>query len=246
MLESKLSLSMSHPYDSFMTNPCISSFGKLAAVFLSLLISLPGLAGSPRHSDILLDIVTHCVDTRSANYCQQCRAPTFASVCTAEKTCQQTTDVWAMNEEFVAIRDIKMCGCPADFVHGLVLPRQVITGVEDPRRPQAIWDYAWQVGLTRMEPSSIALVINPQNFRSQNQMHIHVLRFKPQASQALSQLQTVEITDLNDVWRAATALAKAQSLPDYGVLVRLAPSGGFWVVVTPYSPGRLFTHYVCD
>jgi CDP-diacylglycerol pyrophosphatase len=127
-----------------------------------------------------------------------------------------------------------------------VLPRQVITGVEDPRRPQAIWDYAWQVGLTRMEPSSIALVINPQNFRSQNQMHIHVLRFKPQASQALSQLQTAQITELSDVWRAATALAKAQSLPDYGVLVRLAPTGGFWVAVTPYSPGRSFTHYVCD
>ena len=151
-----------------------------------------------------------------------------------------------MNQDFVAIRDIKMCGCPAEFIHGLVLPRQIITGVEDPRRPQAIWDYAWQIAETRMQASSIALVINPQNFRSQNQMHIHLLGLNPQASLSLSQLQAVEITDLKDVWRVAEESAKAQSMQDYGVLVSLAATGRFKVVVTSQSPEKLFTLYACQ
>lgn len=105
---------------------------QFVALICFAFFSLSAQAASTLYSDILLDIVQHCVDTSAANYCQQCRAPTLSSVCSTEKTCQKTTDVWAMNDEFVAIRDIKMCGCPADFVHGLVLPRKVVTGVEDP------------------------------------------------------------------------------------------------------------------
>ena len=219
---------------------------KWLSVLLSVFFCFPRLGLSMGNSDILRDIVQHCVDTGSANYCQQCRAPTLDSVCPTEKSCQKTTEVWAMNQDFVAIRDIKMCGCPAEFVHGLVLPRQIITGVEDPRRPQAIWDYAWQVAITRMQPPSIALVINPQNFRSQNQMHIHLLRLNPQANLSLSPLQAVEITDLKDVWRVADQSAKAQALQDYGVLVRLDATGRFKVVVTPESPEKLFTQYACQ
>ncbi len=233
--------SLSHQYDLFMTTT-----RQFVALLCCALFGLSSQAASTLYSDILLDIVQHCVDTSAAHYCQQCRAPTLSSVCSTEKTCQKTTDVWAMNAEFVAIRDIKMCGCPTDFVHGLVLPREVVTGVEDPRRPLAIWAYAWQVGLTRLDAASLVLVINPQQFRSQNQMHIHVLRFKPHAQQALSAFRHLEVSDLNDVWQAASKLALAQSFPDYGVLVSLAASGRYQVVVTPDSPEKLFTQYVCD
>jgi hypothetical protein len=47
------------------------------------------------------------------------------------------------------------------------------------------------------------------------------------------------------IWQIAAALAKQQNLPDYGVLVTKAESGGFRVVVTAISPGPLFTQYVC-
>lgn len=77
-------------------------------------------------------------------------------------------------------------------------------------------------------------------------MHIHVLQLQPQAPQALSALKHVDISDLNDVWQAASELAQAQSFPDYGVLVSLAASGRYQVVVTPVSPEKLFTQYVCD
>ena len=51
------------------------------------------------------------------------------------------TQIWALTEEYVAIRDLKMCPCGADFVHGLALPRFTVMGVEDPQRPNAIWRF---------------------------------------------------------------------------------------------------------
>ena len=47
------------------------------------------------------------------------------------------------------VRDRKMCGCPADFVHGLTIPLRRVTGVEDPRLPDDIWAFAWKAGLGR-------------------------------------------------------------------------------------------------
>ena len=93
---------------------------------------------SATNSDILLDIVQQCIQTDRPGYCEQCRAPQRQAVCTGKTSCQASTEVWAENSEFVAIRDIKMCGCPTDFVHGLVLPKATITGVEDDRRPAVL------------------------------------------------------------------------------------------------------------
>ena len=213
----------------------------LACIFL---FPLGGLYAMP-NSDILLDIVRHCVDPKLENYCTRCRAPIAEVACTPETSCRKTTEVWSSNTEYVAIRDIKMCGCPASFVHGLVMPLQVITGVEDPLRPEGIWQYAWDEATLRMEAEAIALVVNPQNFRSQNQLHIHLVRLKPQARAEFKSMATGTSSNLLNVWKIAAELAKKQNLPDYGVLVSTEESGGFKVVVTTVSPGHLFTQYVC-
>lgn len=213
----------------------------LACIFL---FPLGGLYAMP-NSDILLDIVRHCVDPKLENYCTRCRAPIAEVACTPETSCKKTTEVWSSNTEYVAIRDIKMCGCPASFVHGLVMPLQVITGVEDPLRPEGIWQYAWDEATLRMEAEAIALVVNPQNFRSQNQLHVHLVRLKPQARAEFKSMATGTSSNLLNVWKIAAELAKQQNLPDYGVLVSTEESGGFKVVVTTVSPGYLFTQYVC-
>lgn len=220
--------------------------GQQLLLLICTTLSLCGNANATKYSDILLDIVQNCITQDSANYCQKCRAPIAESVCESEKTCRKTTQVWSSSEKFVAIRDIKMCGCPADFVHGLVLPKQIITGVEDPLRPDAIWPYAWEIATTRIETESIALVINPKNFRSQNQMHIHLLRLKPQARTALAKLSNHPVEDLNQVWKVASQSAKEQQLDDYGVIVFRSTSGAFNVVVTANSPEGVFTQYACD
>jgi CDP-diacylglycerol pyrophosphatase len=213
----------------------------LACIFL---FPLGGLYAMP-NSDILLDIVRHCVDPKLENYCTRCRAPIAEVACTPETSCKKTTEVWSSNTEYVAIRDIKMCGCPASFVHGLVMPLQVITGVEDPLRPEGIWQYAWDEATLRMEAEAIALVVNPQKFRSQNQLHVHLVRLKPQARAEFKSMATGTSSNLLNVWKIAAELAKQQNLPDYGVLVSTEESGGFKVVVTTVSPGHLFTQYVC-
>ena len=215
-------------------------------LFLGCLLLFPwgGLYAMP-NSDILLDIVKHCVDPKLENYCTRCRAPIAEVACTPETSCKKTTEVWSSNTEYVAIRDIKMCGCPASFVHGLVMPLQVITGVEDPLRPEGIWQYAWDEATLRMEAEAIALVVNPQNFRSQNQLHVHLVRLKPQARAEFKSMATGTSPNLLNVWKIAAELAKQQNLPDYGVLVSTEESGGFKVVVTTVSPGHLFTQYVC-
>ena len=213
----------------------------LACIFL---FPLGGLYAMP-NSDILLDIVRHCVDPKLENYCTRCRAPIAEVACTPETSCKKTTEVWSSNTEYVAIRDIKMCGCPASFVHGLVMPLQVITGVEDPLRPEGIWQYAWDEATLRMEAEAIALVVNPQKFRSQNQLHVHLVRLKPQARAEFKSMATGTSSNLLSVWKIAAELAKQQNLPDYGVLVSTEESGGFKVVVTTVSPGHLFTQYVC-
>jgi len=45
-------------------------------LFLSCILLIPwgGLYAMP-NSDILLDIVKHCVDPKLENYCARCRAP---------------------------------------------------------------------------------------------------------------------------------------------------------------------------
>ena len=197
-------------------------------------------------SDILLDIVTHCVDPALADYCTECRVPRNDSACGAARACTQSTEVWALNERFTAMRDIKMCGCPANFVHGLALPRTPVRGVEDPLRPEGIWAFAWDVAVQRIAPEQLALVVNPQRHRSQNQLHVHLLRLAADARQNMIAEAPVAVADLSAIWATAARAAAAKGLDDYGVLVRQRSEGGFWVVVTSFSPEAAYTQWRCE
>jgi CDP-diacylglycerol pyrophosphatase len=219
-------------------------YGKLLLAFGIAFVPLShSLAAA--FSDTLLHIVQHCVDTSAPNYCQACKAPRASAQCTPEASCRKSTEVWAMDNDFVALRDIKMCGCPREFVHGLALPLQVVTGVEDPLRPDTIWAFAWAQASQRLPTSEIALVVNPKNQRSQNQLHVHMLRLKPQAHAALKTWPHTTVQQLRDVWTVATSLAQQQSYSDYGVLVTPVDADTFQVVVSPNNPEHLFTEYVC-
>ena len=197
-------------------------------------------------SNILLDIVTHCVNTASANYCSACRVPRSDAQCGAPQECQKNTEVWALSDHYTVIRDIKMCGCPGSFVHGLALPIYPVTGVEDPKRPEGIWQFAWDAGVRRIAPETLALVVNPRLRRSQNQLHVHIVRLAPEASQRLDQENPSYVRTLDDIWATAARDAAAKGLDDYGVLVKQGPVGGFWVAVTSYSPESAFTQWRCD
>ena len=138
-----------------------------------------------------------------------------------------------------------MCGCPPDFVHGLALPLDPIRGVEDPRRPAGIWQFAWDAARQRMDAAAIALVVNPARYRSQDQLHVHLLRLRPGAGQALRDNLAGHVKDLADVWPVAARAAAARGLDDYGVLVAQEPGDMFQVVVTAASPEAAFTEWQC-
>jgi len=218
----------------------------LLGVALLLASALQRSALAIERSDILLDIVSHCVDPAPANYCSLCRAPRDDAGCGAALECRKSTEVWALNDRYTALRDVKMCGCPAGFVHGLALPIHPVRGVEDPQRPDGIWQFAWDVAVTRIEPESIALVVNPQLQRSQNQLHVHLLRLSPGARGQLEKEKTAYVSDLNQVWATAARSAAANGLVDYGVLVVQRPQTDYMVVVTADSPEAAFTQWRCD
>ena len=197
-------------------------------------------------SDILLNIVTQCVDPQSARYCSQCVSPRLDAQCGTPNTCQKTTDVWAMNEQYAAIRDYKMCGCPVGFVHGLAMPRNKVTGVEDPNRPEGIWQFAWDVALERIETTDIALAVNPQLQRSQNQLHVHIVRLDKNARVNFLKYSPVYIENLNQVWSTAARAAAERNLSDYGVLVAQSAPEQFIVIVSANSPEAAFTTWHCN
>lgn len=198
----------------------------------------PASAGNP---NALWEIVDRCMDPQAADYCTSCPSPLVGTRCATDRGCRETTEVWAETPEFVAIRDLKMCGCPDDFVHGLAIPRGRISGVEDPHRPEGIWPFAWSQALRRIpDESSIALVVNPAGTRSQDQLHVHLLRLRDDARAAFAAATTVHVPELSTVWSAAARLAETNHLPDYGVLVASDPAGGFLIVVDDGSPERLF------
>ena len=195
--------------------------------------------------DVLLEIVTNCVDASPADYCSRCRWPRQGSVCGQPDECRKTTDVWNLTAGFVVIRDVKMCGCPAGFVHGLALPRDRVTGVEDPRRPAGIWQFAWESALARIEPAAIALVVNPAGRRSQDQLHLHLLRLRPGVEAEMRRDLVGTVRDLADVWTVAARGAAARGLGDYGVLVTRPAGDEFLVIVTAGSPETAYTDWQC-
>ena len=213
-------------------------------LLISCLLYVDFSLANPK-SDILLEIVQNCLNTKAENYCQQCRSPQLSANCSSQPTCTASIDVWSETSDFVAMRDIKMCGCPADFVHGLVLPKSVVTGVEDDRRPDGIWQFAWDVALQRIPVQEIALAVNPKFKRSQNQLHIHLVRLQPGVNSRLETSWIGRVDNLSQVWRFASDVAQSRHISDYGVLVAQSAEGGFRVALSTDSPEWQFTKARC-
>ena len=213
----------------------------LLAILILLGVSSAGSADAAGSRNVLWEIIGNCLNPGVADYCATCRAPRVDTPCGAGKRCQDTTEVWAENDAYVALRDRKMCDCPKDFVHGLVLPRARVTGVEDPRRPDGIWSFAWAVACDRIgDDSSTALVVNPAGMRDQDQLHVHIVRLQKDARQRFNAARVACVRKLDEVWGAASRTALAAGLTDYGVLVTRRPEGGFTVLVDKVSPERSY------
>jgi CDP-diacylglycerol pyrophosphatase len=126
------------------------------------------------------------------------------------------------------------------------MPRKVVTGVEDPNREEDIWQFAWDVGIERIEAESLALVVNPPSQRTQNQLHVHMLKLDQNARTRFDQYSTTYVDNLQSVWFVAENLAKTKGMNDYGVLVAKALDGKYLVLVSLYSPEAAFTIWKCN
>jgi len=218
----------------------------LFGLIATIAVSSQAIALNVAKSDILLHIVSQCVDPTTVNYCSNCMLPRVDAKCSAISECKKTNEVWALSTRYAAIRDIKMCGCPAEFIHGLAMPRAVITGVEDLNREEGIWQFAWDVGIERIEADSLALVVNPKSQRTQNQLHVHILRLNQNARTIFEQYTPIYTDNLESVWLVADKIAKTKDLDDYGVLVAKTLEGKYLVLVSPNSPEAAFTVWSCN
>ncbi|HEY6872075.1 MAG TPA: CDP-diacylglycerol diphosphatase [Geobacteraceae bacterium] len=190
--------------------------------------------------------IATCLDPGVADYCGRCATPLVETTCGQGRGCGETTEVWAETREYVAIRDSKMCGCPGEFVHGLAIPRTQVTGVEDPGRPDGIWQFAWNAGRQRIgDETDLALAVNPRRLRSQDQLHVHIVRLLPGARARLAGLAVARVPSLGEVWHAAARSAASAGMKEYGVLVARDPEGGFLVRVEEGSPEKMYTRYRC-
>jgi CDP-diacylglycerol pyrophosphatase len=212
----------------------------LLAALCILSGTAPAYAAGSR--DILWNILNTCLDPTVPNYCSSCRSPVLDAPCALGKTCKETTEVWVLTPEYVALRDRKMCDCPGEFVHGLVMPLKKVTGVEDPRKPDGIWNFAWAIACSRLEDEmERALAVNPPGNRDQDQLHVHVVRLQKDARKRFDPERLCRIADLDQVWSTADRLAKANGLADYGVLVAAHPEGGYLVLVDRASTEKSYT-----
>jgi len=215
------------------------------AYICTLLLVYSDATLASKKSDILLEIVQNCLNVKTTNYCQLCRAPQLSANCLGTSSCSSSIEVWAENDDFVAIRDIKMCGCPSDFVHGLVLPKSVVTGIEDDLRSDEIWQFAWNVAEKRIPIQEIALAVNPKSKRSQNQLHVQLVRLKPNLNPKLESSWAGTTENLSQIWSLASQIAKAKQMTEYGVLVAQLPQGGYRLALTSDSPEWEFTQAIC-
>ncbi len=230
-----------------MTRFCIRALAAVVLFFAGTLTALAAGEGSPR--DRLWRIVTSCLGPGDAEYCQRCDSPRVDTACAHRRRCEDTTEVWGETHEYVAIRDIKMCSCPAGFVHGLALPRARVKGIEASPLPHGIWAFAWTVAQGKIaDESTIALVVNSARRRSQDQLHVHLVRLNEGARQNFVG-RMASVLRLDDVWRAASQLAANQPpLKDYGVLVASNLNSGFEVLVegNDKSLERTYTQRTCE
>jgi CDP-diacylglycerol pyrophosphatase len=222
-----------------------------AIVLLVVVASAASAADAARSRDrnMLWKIVSDCLGQEDADYCQRCISPRAGSACTEKQRCELTTELWEANDEFIAMRDIKMCSCLAGFVHGLAVPRAAVRGVEAPRLPQGIWSFAWAVARRKIDDAAaIALVVNSARQRSQDQLHVHLVRLRSDARQNLSG-RMASTSRLEDVWSVVSGLAASNPpLNDYSVLVASDLKGGYMVLIEGNERNleRSMTHRTCE
>ncbi len=229
-----------------MTRFCIRALAAGLLFFAGNLAAQAAGEGGSR--DKLWRIVSACLGPGNAEYCRRCDSPRIDTACPQNGRCEDTTEVWRETNEFVAIRDIKMCSCPAGFVHGLALPRARVKGIEVSPLPDGIWAFAWAVAQEKIaDESAIALVVNSVRTRTQDQLHVHLVRLRDGARQNFSG-RVASVLRLDDVWNVVSRLAANRPpLKDYSVLVASDLKGGFEVLVesNERSLERAYTQRTC-
>jgi len=225
--------------------------------------------GAPRRTFLLLPVLlalaTSVGNAESSRdqlhrLVEQCLGPERASDCPAlvadrdpadEASCKKTTQIWERNADFVVIRDLKECGCPSSFRHGLAMPLTYVSGIEADDLPEGIWQFAWNAARGRFADSAtVALAVNSRLQRSQDQLHVHIVELADGARSRFPTGYSANLADLSRVWAEAKALAREKNLQDYGVLVTRAPGNGFTLLITEgdrwHSPEGLYTRYRCQ
>lgn len=233
------------------------------ALAMLLLSAMTGAAQAQSRRDILWDIVSNCLGKEATPQCRAPRKPplesqSFLNREEATRFCRGGTDVWAQAEgRFVAFRDIKMCACPnnREFVHGLAIPFARVPGVEAANRPDGIFRFAWDTGLQRLggKPGELALAVNPRSLRSQDQLHVHIVRLRADYMKQIAEhprqiLRTVRIKSLDQVWREAPLPAdQVFWFRDFGVLITSDGADGWILRLTSpaISPEDEYTVWEC-
>ena len=170
------------------------------------------------------------------------------------RTCRSTTHVWARSADrrFIVIRDLKMCEektppHDARFVHGLAIPLTRVWGVEDEQlyaapEQNGIWQLAWDAALLQgLREDEIALAANPPEVRSQNQLHIHIVRRNRQAMPP-----AIPLPDLRNVWQRAAEAGQGIACRNYGILIQKSGDGFRMLVEAPVrdrNPEERYTVY---
>ena len=214
-------------------------------LLLTVLI-LPSCVSKTASRDALWNTISTCIDMHAPGYCDICQFPRVESACASGRDCGNTTEIWEETEEFFAMRDRKMCGCGADFLHGLIVPLSRVTGVEDPKRPDNIWGFAWTVAKKRIvKEDDIALAVNPPGIRSQDQLHIHIVRLRDNARKDFDDKRSERIEALDNVWKASARRALQAGLKEYGIIVVRHSEGGFLLVVDEKNTEKAYTLWNC-
>lgn len=78
-------------------------------------------------------------------------------------------------EKYMVIRDIRS---KRTRPHYLVIPRRKIVGLESPsmNTVRDIFTFAWNVQVPGIPNDNKTLIVNPKQFRSQDQLHVHIVQ----------------------------------------------------------------------
>ena len=216
----------------------------------------------------LLGVIDRCYGPGPSSACIRCDKDfdTCGERGKPDSECKAVTVLWHERGDFVAIRDLKMCVAPRDseLAHGLAIWRLEATGLEDPKRPPGIWDFAWEAAAKALgDERKIALLVNPclgkgQKTkgpegclgRTQNQLHIHLLRFcEGKKDEAMR--DSAVLSALDRTWDEADRLIRDRLIRDglqanpYGahsIFVDRDSSGQFRVAVHEGNVEEKFTY----